>query len=183
MLRPPLLRAPQLGLSVVRLPLVRESSCWGLHSSELRLAVIGECRLLWASLTAWGVECSQVSSQLESSYAETSTLEFPSTRVECCKASSHQRVILLKPPLYRAPLRQHYAQALSWASLTASGAEYGQVSSQLESRHAETSTLKSSPTWIECARCSLVWESFCLSLHSPELRLGSTTCMLRPEPH
>ncbi len=26
-------------------------------------------------------------------------------------------------------------------------------------------------------------ESFCLSLHSPELRLGSTMCMLRPEPH
>ncbi len=155
MLRPPLLRAPQLGLSVVRLPLVRESSCWGLHSSELRLAVIGECRLLWASLTASGVECSQVSSHLESHYAETSTLRVPYLD-RVLGFLSFKRVILLKPPLYRAPLRQHYAQALSWASLTASGAEYSQVSSQLESRHAETSTLKSSPTWIECARCSLV---------------------------
>ncbi len=156
MLRPPLLRTPQLGLSVVRLPLVRELSCWGLHSSELRPAVIGECRLFWASLTACDVECIQVSSQLESRYAETSTLKSPSTRVECCQASSCQRVILLKPPLHRAPLWQLYAQALSWASLTAPGAECSQVSSQLESRHAETSTLKSSPTWIESARCSLV---------------------------
>ncbi len=34
--------------------------------------------------------------------------------------------------------------------LTASGVECSQVSSQLESRYAETSTLRSSPTWIEC---------------------------------
>ncbi len=153
MLRPPLLRAPQLGLSVVRLPLVRESSCWGLHSSELCLAVIGECRLLWASLTACGVECSQVSSQLESRYAETSTLEFPYLD-RVLGFLSFKRVILLKPLLSRAPLRQYYVHAPSWASLAVHSVECRSLLSIWESL-SETSTTRTILSW-----ASLWWRAF-----------------------
>ncbi len=107
-MRPPLLRAPQPGLSVVRLPSQQRAVL--LKPPLFRapsLAVKGDT--LWGdSLTASDVECSQ---------AKASTLKSSPTRIECARLPLVQRVILLKPPLSRAPLRPYYVHALSWASL------------------------------------------------------------------
>ncbi len=137
----PLLLVPFLERigAIICPPRLGSSRCWGSEETEFAAIADGAC-----------VTSSSIEGRRERAHVPMPRGTLASQKknnLSVLGFLSFKRVILLKPPLFRAPFLAVKGGRLWGASLTASGVECSQ---------AEATTLKSSPTRIECARLPLV---------------------------